>query len=37
MFQGLSFEAICHNASIFIVAGSETTATAYVHISLLGV
>ncbi|CAN8095155.1 unnamed protein product [Discula destructiva] len=26
--EGLPFEAICHNASIFIVAGSETTATA---------
>ncbi|KAF5848808.1 hypothetical protein GGP41_009943 [Bipolaris sorokiniana] len=26
--EGLSFEAICHNASIFVVAGSETTAVA---------
>ncbi|EUC26939.1 hypothetical protein COCCADRAFT_42157 [Bipolaris zeicola 26-R-13] len=26
--QGLSLEAICHNASIFVVAGSETTAIA---------
>ncbi|RII17407.1 hypothetical protein CUC08_Gglean002502 [Alternaria sp. MG1] len=26
--EGLSFEAICHNASIFVVAGSETTALA---------
>ncbi|KAI8942914.1 hypothetical protein NX059_000953 [Plenodomus lindquistii] len=26
--DGLSFEAICHNASIFVVAGSETTAIA---------
>ncbi|KAK7913919.1 cytochrome P450 [Apiospora marii] len=26
--EGLSFEAICHNASIFVVAGSETTAIA---------
>ncbi|RMZ70659.1 cytochrome p450 [Pyrenophora seminiperda CCB06] len=26
--EGLSLEAICHNASIFVVAGSETTALA---------
>ncbi|KAI1675966.1 cytochrome p450 [Pyrenophora tritici-repentis] len=30
--QGLSLEAICHNASIFVVAGSETTAIAHPRI-----